>query len=66
MLTPQIPGHLTTGAMPGPGLRPMQFQAEIIQRAAQICREGTHEDAAAMTFEQGKPSAQAKLEILRG
>ncbi len=41
-------------------------RAEIIQRAAQICRERVEEDAAAMTLEQGKPIAQARLEILRG
>ena len=41
-------------------------RAEIIQRAAQICRERADEDAVAMTLEQGKPIAQAKLEILRG
>jgi len=41
-------------------------RAEIIQRAAQICRERADEDAVAMTLEQGKPLAQAKLEILRG
>jgi succinate-semialdehyde dehydrogenase / glutarate-semialdehyde dehydrogenase len=41
-------------------------RAEIIQRAAQICRERVEEDAVAMTLEQGKPLAQANLEILRG
>jgi succinate-semialdehyde dehydrogenase/glutarate-semialdehyde dehydrogenase len=41
-------------------------RAEIIQRAAQICRERVDEDAAAITLEQGKPLAQAKLEIIRG
>jgi len=41
-------------------------RAEIIQRAAQICRERAGEDAVAITLEQGKPLAQAKLEILRG
>lgn len=41
-------------------------RAEIIQRAAQISRERADEDAVAMTLEQGKPLAQAKLEILRG
>jgi succinate-semialdehyde dehydrogenase / glutarate-semialdehyde dehydrogenase len=41
-------------------------RAEIIQRAAQICRERVEEEAVAMTLEQGKPLAQAKLEILRG
>jgi len=38
----------------------------IIQRAAQICRERADEDAVAITLEQGKPLAQAKLEIVRG
>jgi succinate-semialdehyde dehydrogenase / glutarate-semialdehyde dehydrogenase len=41
-------------------------RAEIIQRAAQLCRERVEADAVAMTLEQGKPLAQAKLEILRG
>jgi succinate-semialdehyde dehydrogenase/glutarate-semialdehyde dehydrogenase len=41
-------------------------RAEIIQRAAQICRDRADEDAVAMTLEQGKPLGQAKLEILRG
>ena len=41
-------------------------RAEIIQRAAQICRERAGEDAVAITLEQGKPLAQAKLEIIRG
>jgi succinate-semialdehyde dehydrogenase / glutarate-semialdehyde dehydrogenase len=41
-------------------------RAEIIQRAAQLCRERVEEDAVAMTLEQGKPLAQARLEILRG
>ncbi|MGH7046600.1 MAG: NAD-dependent succinate-semialdehyde dehydrogenase [Stellaceae bacterium] len=41
-------------------------RAEIIQRAAQLCRERAGEDAVAMTLEEGKPLAQAKLEILRG
>jgi succinate-semialdehyde dehydrogenase/glutarate-semialdehyde dehydrogenase len=41
-------------------------RAEIIQRAAQICRERAEEDAVAITLEQGKPLAQAKLEIIRG
>src|ERR1700679_1299848 len=39
-------------------------RAESIQRAAQICRERVDEDAVAMPLEQGKPLAQAKLEIL--
>ncbi len=41
-------------------------RGEIIQRAAQICRERAAVDAVAMTLEQGKPLAQAKLEIIRG
>jgi succinate-semialdehyde dehydrogenase/glutarate-semialdehyde dehydrogenase len=41
-------------------------RAEIIQRAAQLCRERAEEDAVAITLEQGKPLAQAKLEIIRG
>lgn len=41
-------------------------RAEIIQRAAQLCRERADEDAAAITLEQGKPLAQARLEIIRG
>src|SRR5580658_7363668 len=41
-------------------------RAEIIQRAAQICRERADEDAVAISLEQGKPLAQAKSEILRG
>ncbi|HEU0218492.1 MAG TPA: aldehyde dehydrogenase family protein, partial [Stellaceae bacterium] len=41
-------------------------RAEIIQRAAQLCRERAGEDAVPITLEQGKPLAQAKLEILRG
>ena len=41
-------------------------RAEIIQRAAQLCRQRADEDAVAMTLEQGKPLGQAKLEILRG
>src|SRR5262249_53129914 len=41
-------------------------RAEIIQRAAQLCRERAGEDAAAITLEQGKPLAQAQLEIIRG
>lgn len=41
-------------------------RAEIIQRAAQICRERAEEDGVAITLEQGKPLAQAKLEIIRG
>jgi succinate-semialdehyde dehydrogenase / glutarate-semialdehyde dehydrogenase len=41
-------------------------RAEIIQRAARICRERVEADAVAMTLEQGKPLPQARLEILRG
>jgi succinate-semialdehyde dehydrogenase / glutarate-semialdehyde dehydrogenase len=41
-------------------------RAQIIQRAAQICRERAEEDGVAITLEQGKPLAQAKLEIIRG
>ena len=41
-------------------------RAEIIQRAAQLCRERAEEDGVAITLEQGKPLAQAKLEIIRG
>src|SRR5208283_797129 len=35
-------------------------RAEIIQRAAQLCRERADEDAVAITLEQGRPLAQAK------
>ena len=38
-------------------------RAEIIQRAAQICRERVEEDAVAMTLEQGKPLAEAIPEV---
>jgi succinate-semialdehyde dehydrogenase / glutarate-semialdehyde dehydrogenase len=41
-------------------------RAEIIQLAAQLCRERVEEMAVAMTLEQGKPIAQSRLEILRG
>jgi len=41
-------------------------RAAIIQRAAQICRDRAEEDAVPITLEQGKPLAQAKMEILRG
>jgi succinate-semialdehyde dehydrogenase / glutarate-semialdehyde dehydrogenase len=41
-------------------------RAEIIHRAAQLCRERAEEDGVAITLEQGKPLAQAKLEIIRG
>lgn len=41
-------------------------RAEIIQRAAQLCRERADEDGVAITLEQGKPLGQAKLEIVRG
>jgi succinate-semialdehyde dehydrogenase / glutarate-semialdehyde dehydrogenase len=41
-------------------------RAEIILAAARLCRERVEEMATAMTLEQGKPIAQARLEILRG
>lgn len=41
-------------------------RAEIIQKAAQLMRERVEAMATAMTLEQGKPIAQARLEILRG
>jgi succinate-semialdehyde dehydrogenase / glutarate-semialdehyde dehydrogenase len=41
-------------------------RAAIIQRAAQICRDRADEDGIAITLEQGKPLAQARLEIIRG
>jgi succinate-semialdehyde dehydrogenase / glutarate-semialdehyde dehydrogenase len=41
-------------------------RAEIILKAAQIMRERCEAMAVAMTLEQGKPLAQARLEILRG
>jgi succinate-semialdehyde dehydrogenase / glutarate-semialdehyde dehydrogenase len=41
-------------------------RAEIIQRAAQLCRERADADGVAITLEQGKPLAQARLEIIRG
>jgi len=41
-------------------------RAEIIQLAAQLCRERADEDGVAITLEQGKPLAQARLEIIRG
>jgi len=41
-------------------------RAEIIHRAAQLCRERAEEDGVAITLEQGKPLAQARLEIIRG
>jgi succinate-semialdehyde dehydrogenase/glutarate-semialdehyde dehydrogenase len=39
-------------------------RAEIITRAAQLCRERVEEMT--LTLEQGKPIAQSRLEILRG
>jgi succinate-semialdehyde dehydrogenase/glutarate-semialdehyde dehydrogenase len=41
-------------------------RAEVILRAAQLIRERVEAMAVAMTLEQGKPLAQARLEILRG
>src|SRR5271170_1938077 len=41
-------------------------RAEIIPKAARLCRERVEEMAVAMTLEQGKPIAQSRLEILRG
>jgi succinate-semialdehyde dehydrogenase / glutarate-semialdehyde dehydrogenase len=41
-------------------------RAEIIQRAAQLCRDRADEDAVGITLEQGKPLGQAKMEIIRG
>lgn len=41
-------------------------RAEIVQKAAQLMRERVEDMATAMTLEQGKPIAQARLEILRG
>ncbi len=41
-------------------------RAEIILRAAQLMRERVEDMAHVMTLEQGKPIAQARLEILRG
>jgi succinate-semialdehyde dehydrogenase/glutarate-semialdehyde dehydrogenase len=41
-------------------------RAEIILRAARICRERVEDMAVVMTLEQGKPIAQSRLEILRG
>jgi succinate-semialdehyde dehydrogenase/glutarate-semialdehyde dehydrogenase len=41
-------------------------RAEVILRAVQLMRERAEEMAVAMTLEQGKPIAQARLEILRG
>jgi succinate-semialdehyde dehydrogenase/glutarate-semialdehyde dehydrogenase len=41
-------------------------RAEIILRAARLCRERVEEMAVAMTLEQGKPIVQSRLEILRG
>jgi succinate-semialdehyde dehydrogenase / glutarate-semialdehyde dehydrogenase len=41
-------------------------RAEVILRAVQLMRERVEAMAVAMTLEQGKPIAQARLEILRG
>jgi succinate-semialdehyde dehydrogenase / glutarate-semialdehyde dehydrogenase len=41
-------------------------RVEIILRATQLMRERVEEMAVAMTLEQGKPIAQARLEIIRG
>jgi succinate-semialdehyde dehydrogenase / glutarate-semialdehyde dehydrogenase len=41
-------------------------RAEIILAASRLCRERVEAMATAMTLEQGKPIAQARLEILRG
>jgi succinate-semialdehyde dehydrogenase / glutarate-semialdehyde dehydrogenase len=41
-------------------------RADIILRAARLIRERVEEMAVAMTLEQGKPVAEARLEILRG
>lgn len=40
-------------------------RAEIILRAAQLCRERIEELATAMTLEQGKPLAEARAEVVR-
>lgn len=41
-------------------------RAQVILRAASLIRERVNEMANAMTLEQGKPIAQARLEVLRG
>jgi succinate-semialdehyde dehydrogenase/glutarate-semialdehyde dehydrogenase len=41
-------------------------RAEVILKATTLMRERVEEMAVAMTLEQGKPIAQARLEILRG
>ncbi|MBN9260229.1 MAG: NAD-dependent succinate-semialdehyde dehydrogenase [Hyphomicrobium sp.] len=41
-------------------------RAEIILKAARLMRDRVEEMATALTLEQGKPIAQARLEILRG
>lgn len=41
-------------------------RAEIIMKAVSLMRERVEDMAVAMTLEQGKPIAQARLEILRG
>jgi hypothetical protein len=38
-------------------------RAELLTRAAQLCRERVEEMAVAMTLEQGKPIAQSRLKI---
>ena len=40
-------------------------RAEIMRRAAQILRGRADEIATAITLEQGKPRAQARIEVLR-
>jgi succinate-semialdehyde dehydrogenase/glutarate-semialdehyde dehydrogenase len=45
---------------------PPARRAQIILKAAALIRERVHDMAVAMTLEQGKPIAQARLEILRG
>jgi succinate-semialdehyde dehydrogenase / glutarate-semialdehyde dehydrogenase len=41
-------------------------RADIILRAARLIRERVEDMAVAMTLEQGKPVAEARLEVLRG
>jgi succinate-semialdehyde dehydrogenase / glutarate-semialdehyde dehydrogenase len=41
-------------------------RADIILRAARLIRERVEDIAVAMTLEQGKPVAEARLEVLRG
>jgi succinate-semialdehyde dehydrogenase/glutarate-semialdehyde dehydrogenase len=45
---------------------PVAERTDIIVKAARLCRERVAEMAAAITLEQGKPLAEARLEILRG